>query len=183
MDNKGTKKHQEFKEFEDFKDRVIGLSETERQQYETAKEISYTLQRFVDKQNNRSRKYIDDFHAWVEEKLDKKVRRKYFGNKTKEEVLRLAYKDIGISEKYKHYQNERAKNDPKNKKEIYEAIKRSFNNLYFHKKSDIDKAAAKKLLTIAGFFQKEKNDELDKKKEPTSNKKIFNIEPEESGKS
>jgi hypothetical protein len=60
------------------------------------------------------------------------------------------------------------------KKEIYEAIKRSFNNLYFHKKSDIDKDASKHLLSLVGFFNQ--------RKEYEPQKKSYDIENEHSGK-
>jgi hypothetical protein len=78
MDNKFNKEKQKFKNFEDFREWVINLTEIERQQYETSKEISHTLQHFVDEQNNKAKKYINDFNERLKEKLEKKIWRKHF---------------------------------------------------------------------------------------------------------
>ncbi len=154
-----------FKRLEDFTDRLVDLSETERQQQETANEISETLQYFVDEQNDKATGYKNKFRDRVKEKLEHKIRKKYFPGMKKEEVLVKALKDDELSKALKAYHKELSltdiNKDRRGKKTIFEDLKRVFNKeLTRHGGSDIDKEAGLFLLNLVGFYQDEKREQI-----------------------
>lgn len=140
------------------------ITQTERQQKETAKKISEALQKIVDMQNNEATGYQKNFDIWLGEKMEHKIRKQYFPGKNKEEILLLAKNDENIQNKFKEYTKAcQIKNEiwinNNEKRDIFTAIKRTFNkNISGHKGSDIDKEAGKKLLSIARFFTNEKGE-------------------------
>lgn len=126
------KKSEKFENFNDFNERVRDLSDTERQKEETAKKISQTLQFFVDQQNAQATAYKDKFHDRVEEKLKHKARKKHFGSKPMKEVLGQMYKNEKIRKEVRTYEDEtknrKLERDRKNKRDIFEDLRRVFNN-------------------------------------------------------
>lgn len=79
------------------------ITQTERQQKETAKKISEALQKIVDMQNNEATGYQKNFDIWLGEKMEHKIRKQYFPGKNKEEILLLAKNDENIQNKFKEY--------------------------------------------------------------------------------